>query len=273
MKAIEKLRNKTKKNFHICVGLDTDTEKIPKHLLASDDPIFRFNKEIIDATKNGAAAYKINLAFYEAQGVNGLRALEKTLAEIPSDILTIGDAKRGDIGNTARMYAKALFDELKFDASTLNPLMGYDSLSPFLEYGEKLHFVLGLTSNPGASDFEKLALANGKFLYREIMEKAKTWGENVGFVFGATNIGELEANFELLRDVPVLLPGVGAQGGSLEKTANVFYANASRDFLINISRGLIYLDSSENFAYFTSERLKELNKTVKNIARNHGEAN
>ncbi len=273
MNAKEKLQRKTSKALHICVGLDSDLDKIPKHLRTAEFPLYEFNLEIIEATKNDAAAYKINLAFYEARGNKGLRELEKTLAEIPSDVLTIGDAKRGDIGNTSRMYARALFDELGFDASTLNPLMGRDSLSPFLEYSDKLHFVLGLTSNVGANDFEKLRLANGKFLFQQIIEAVKTWGENVGFVFGATNTDELKRNIKLLENVPALLPGVGAQGGSLEETVKTFYENGNSDFIVNISRGLIYLDSTEKFAYFTEERLKQLNATVKSIAEKYGETN
>ena len=273
MNAKEKLQRKTSKALHICVGLDSDLDKIPKHLRTAEFPLYEFNLEIIEATKNDAAAYKINLAFYEARGNKGLRELEKTLAKIPSDVLTIGDAKRGDIGNTSRMYARALFDELGFDASTLNPLMGRDSLSPFLEYSDKLHFVLGLTSNVGANDFEKLRLENGKFLFQQIIETVKTWGDNVGFVFGATNTDELKRNIKLLENAPALLPGVGAQGGSLEETVKTFYENGNSDFIVNISRGLIYLDSTEKFAYFTEERLKQLNATVKSIAEKYGETN
>ncbi len=273
MTALEKLTKKTSSRLHICVGLDTDVKKIPSFLQKSNEPVYLFNKSIIEETKNYAAAYKLNLAFYEAEGIDGLRALEKTLSEIPSDIPVIGDAKRGDIGNTARMYAQALFEEFSFDASTLNPLLGKDSLEPFFEYRDKLHFILALTSNPGAEDFEKLTLANGGPFYQEIIRKTKTWAPNIGFVFGATKTSELSENFDLLADVPVLLPGVGAQGGSLEEIAEMFYSHNAENFLINISRGLIYLDTSENFAYFTKERLKQLNETVKFIAEKNAEAN
>lgn len=264
MTAQEKLSNRIKKNFHICVGLDTDINKIPKHLLSNDDPIYQFNKEIIDATSSQAAAYKINLAFYESRGLEGLRTLEKTLKLIPNNILTIGDAKRGDIGNTSKMYAQSLFDHFGFAASTLHPYMGKDSLQPFLEFEDRLNFILVLTSNPGNSDFEKLTLCNGKYLYQEVLSKVHQWNKNknCGIVFGATNIEELKSNLSHIKNLPVLLPGVGAQGGSLEDVVKAFASYGSENYLINISRGLIYADSTENFAKVTAVKLQHLNEEI-----------
>jgi orotidine-5'-phosphate decarboxylase len=262
MNAAEKFVNKFNEGKHICVGLDTDIEKIPSFLLTEADPVFIFNKMIIEHTANQAASYKINLAFYETNGIKGIESLDKTLEVIPDNIPVIGDAKRGDIGNTAKMYAKALFEYYNFDASTLNPLMGRDSVQPFLDYGDKINFLLGLTSNSGADDFEKLKLENGKFLFQEIIEKTKTWGENVGFVFGATNLSELRNNIDLLGDSIVLLPGIGAQGGSLEDVVGAFREKNFSNFIINISRGLIYLDSTNLFAVKAGKKLEEFNNKV-----------
>lgn len=173
MKSKEKLIKKFDEGKHICVGLDTDVNKMPMHLRDRDDAVLEFNRIVIENTKDGAAAYKLNLAFYEQYGRKGLEMMEKTLALIPDDILTIGDAKRGDIGNTSNMYAKAIFDEFNFDSITLHPYMGFDSVQPFLEYEDKLHFILALTSNKSATDFEKLKLENGKFVYQAVIEKLK----------------------------------------------------------------------------------------------------
>ena len=262
MNASEKFLNKFSEGKHVCVGLDTDIEKIPSFLLTESDPIFRFNRMIIDHTANHAAAYKINLAFYESNGKKGIESLEKTLEVIPENIPVIGDAKRGDIGNTAKIYAKAIFEYYNFDASTINPLMGRDSVQPFLDYTDKINFILGLTSNIGANDFEKLQLADGKFLFQEIIEKTKSWGENVGFVFGATKLSELRDNIDLLGDSFVLLPGIGAQGGSLEEIIEVFRGKNFGNFIINISRGLIYLDNTNLFAVKAGQKLEEFNNKV-----------
>lgn len=267
MTATEKLLRKFEKNIHICVGLDSDINKIPKHLAKSVDPIFEFNKYIIEATKDITAAYKINLAFYESRGISGIRTLEKTLKIIPSDVLVIGDAKRGDIGNTSRMYAASLFDHFGFDASTLHPYMGKDSVQPFLEYSDKLNFILVLTSNTSNIDFEKQELKNGKFLYQEVLEKVLEWNtnKNCGAVFGATNLDELKMNLPRLKELPVLLPGVGAQGGSLEEVVSAFDTTHSNIFLINVSRALIYADSTENFAKITRSVLIDYNKKIVEI--------
>ncbi len=267
MKASEKLKSKIEKGLHFCVGLDPDLKKIPKHLLNSDDPILEFNKQIIEKTVEETAAYKLNFAFFESLGGRGFETLNKTVELIPSDILIIGDAKRGDIGNTSKMYAQSLFDHFKFDASTLNPYMGIDSVKPFLDYEGKLNFILALTSNSSAEDFEKLKLENGKMIFQEVIEKVKSWNtnNNCGLVFGATNLSELTENISSFDGMPILLPGIGAQGGSLEEVVKVFKSAQHSQFLINSSRAIIYADNSLNFAAEAGEVLKKYNKSVQNI--------
>ncbi len=259
MNAIEKLNNRLSENKHICVGLDTDLNKIPKHLLGEDEPILEFNKNVIAATKEHAVAYKLNFAFYEALGSKGFDLIKKTLEYIPSNILTIADAKRGDIGNTCLKYAEAVFDELNFDAITLAPYMGIDSIEPFMNYKNKIHFVLGLTSNSSNIDFEKLKLSNGKYLYQEVISKINSWNEygNMGVVFGATNLEELISNIELLKSLFVLLPGVGAQGGSLSEIHKIFRSNNLNNHIVNISRGIIYCDTSENYVSKIEQKMKQ----------------
>ena len=268
MTAREKLEKKFDKNFHICVGLDTDINKIPKHLLSEKDPVLEFNKIIIESTAEFAACYKINFAFYERFGAKGFAALAQTLELIPKDILVIADAKRGDIGNTSEMYAKAVFDELKFDSITLHPYMGFDSLQPFLDYKEKLNFILALTSNKGAIDFEKQKLENEKFLFQQVIEKASQWNENknCGIVFGATKIDELKENITSFVDLVVLLPGVGAQGGSLEDVAATFNQHENKNYLVNISRALLYCDGSKEFNKHVTELIKSYNQSVFNLS-------
>lgn len=267
MSALEKLIFKNQKKKFICVGLDTDLKKLPEAVLKEKNPVLEFNKRIIEATKDHAAAYKLNFAFYEADGLNGFKNLERTLKFIPGNILTIGDAKRGDIGNTSQMYAYSVFDVFGFDAITLHPYMGFDSLSPFLEYSEKLNFILALTSNPGANDFEKLQLKDGKQLFQKVIESVRHWNEkrNCGIVFGATNIEELTENLNLIDNLPVLLPGVGAQGGNLEDVVESFKKNSRGNYLINVSRGIIYKDSSDNFDKTAFNEIKKLNSLVKKI--------
>lgn len=264
MKANEKLQRKFEQGLHICVGLDTDINKIPHHLRTAENPVLEFNKIIIENTAGSAAAFKINTAFYEKDGKAGLETLEQTLALIPSDVLTIGDAKRGDIGNTSQMYAEAVFDHLGFDSVTLHPYMGYDSLSPFLEYKNKLNFILGLTSNKGASDFEKLELKEGGYLFQKVIEKVNAWNTagNCGIVFGATNPEELRSTIDSFGSLVVLIPGVGAQGGSLEEVAGIFEARKNKNYLVNVSRALIYADDSMNFGKTAAETLENYNQTV-----------
>lgn len=264
MNALTKLKEANADYKFICVGLDTDRKKLPVSILKYKNPILEFNRRIIEATQSFAAAYKINFAFYEAEGINGLRNLEETLKLIPDDTLIIADAKRGDIGNTSRMYAVSVFDYFGFDSVTLHPYMGFDSLSPFLEYSNKLNFVLTLTSNPGAKDFEKLQLDNGLFVYQKVIETVNQWNRNgnCGIVFGATNIEELAKNFYIIKDLPVLLPGVGAQGGSLNEVVNEFRKFNRKNYLINISRGILYKDSSEKFDVTAAEEIESMNNQI-----------
>ncbi len=267
MNAQEKLKNRIDKGYHICVGLDSDVNKIPDHLKSKENPILEFNKAVINATKEFAATYKINFAFYENWGIEGFTTLEETISLIPNDILIIADAKRGDIGNTSKKYAESVFDYFKCDSVTLHPYMGYDSVEPFLSYEDKISFILGLTSNSSSKNFEKQRLENGRFLYQEVISKTNEWNEknNCGLVFGATNIEELQSNILSFNDMPILLPGVGAQGGSLEEVVKTFNLHNKTNYIINVSRGLIYVDSSENFELAIKEKIIDFNTTIKRV--------
>lgn len=267
MNALEKIIAANKINKFICVGLDTDPAKLPESIRKESNPVLEFNRRIIDATKDFAAAYKLNFAFYESEGLNGLMNLEKTMKFIPGNVLTIGDAKRGDIGNTSKKYAESVYDQLGFDSATLHPYMGFDSVSPFLEYDQKLNFILALTSNPGADDFEKLQLSDGMFLYQKVINNIKKWNvkNNCGIVFGATKIDELKSNMLIIDELPVLLPGVGAQGGNLEDIVETFLENGRRNYLINISRGIIYKDSSAEFDKIANLEIIKLNASIDKI--------
>jgi orotidine-5'-phosphate decarboxylase len=267
MTAQEKLKRKNDELKFICVGLDTDIDKIPVHLKSLSNPVLEFNKAIITETSNYAAAYKINFAFYEKLGPVGLEIIERTISLIPKDILIIGDAKRGDIGNTSKMYAEALFDYFNFDSITINPYLGEDSVTPFLEREGKIIFLLALTSNPGAGDFEKLKLDNGQFLFQKIIEKVNDWNKknNCGIVFGATKIEELKENLTSFGNLPVLLPGVGSQGGSLENVVSAFKENFRQNYIINVSRAVIYKSNDKNFAKTAGNEIINLNNSVKAI--------
>jgi orotidine-5'-phosphate decarboxylase len=253
-----------KKGSYLCVGLDTDISKIPKHLLSSPDPIFQFNKQIIDATKDLCVGYKINTAFYEAMGLKGWESLERTVNYIPQEHFKIADAKRGDIGNTSSQYAKAFFEALNFDAVTVAPYMGEDSVRPFLEYGGKWAIVLGLTSNTGAKDFElqrfdtktdlldegiHIEKHGTKFLYEMVLEKVGKWGStnNLMFVIGATQADEFANIRQLTPEHFYLVPGVGAQGGSLKEISGKAMTKDC-GILVNASRAIIYASIKENFA-------------------------
>ena len=264
MTALQKLKSANSSGKFICVGLDTDPNKIPSHLSSHSKPVVEFNKKIIEATKDSAAAYKLNLAFYESEGIKGLKNLEETLSFIPENILTIADGKRGDIGNTSEMYAKSIFDLFKFDAATLNPLMGKDSLNPFLSRKDNLNFILALTSNPGSSDFQKLQLKNGKFLFQQIIEKLHSWNENqnCGLVFGATNNKELQDNLGLIKSLPLLIPGVGAQGGSIEDIADLLLTEKNNLFLVNVSRGILFKSKGEDFADAAKDEILNLTSII-----------
>jgi orotidine-5'-phosphate decarboxylase len=248
------------KNSYLCIGLDTDITKIPKHLQQNKNAVVDFNKAIIDATEEYCVSYKINTAFYEALGSKGWDAMEETVNYIPSTHLKIADAKRGDIGNTSSQYAKAFFETLKFDAITVAPYMGEDSIRPFLEYEDKWTIVLGLTSNKGAGDFEMKQLVreetnpiNGhlrsEYLYEHVLKTISQWGtkDNLMFVVGATQATELANIRTIIPDNFLLVPGVGFQGGSLAETSK-YGMNKDCGLLINASRAIIYAGSGENFA-------------------------
>ena len=247
----------TKKSF-LCVGLDTDITKLPKHLQSHPDAIFQFNKAIIDATKDYCVSYKINTAFYESMGMTGWEAMEKTLYYIPNTHFKIADAKRGDIGNTSAQYAKTFFEVLPFDAVTVAPYMGEDSVKPFLEYENKWTIVLGLTSNNGANDFQQKKLEDGKHLYEQVLETVSGWGtpNNLMFVVGATKAKDLADIRKIIPNHFLLVPGVGAQGGSLKEVAE-YGLNNDCGLLVNASRAIIYADSTENFAAAATKVSKE----------------
>lgn len=232
----------------LCVGLDTDIEKIPAHLRGEEDPVFAFNKAIIDASAPYTVAYKINTAFYEAQGVAGWVSLQKTLAHIPASIFTIADAKRGDIGNTADQYAKTFFRTYPFDSVTVAPYMGEDSVKPFLQHEGKWAIVLGITSNKGSADFQ-LQPCGDELLYEKVIRTVSSWGstENLMFVVGATRKEQLQQVRRLAPDHFFLIPGVGAQGGDVP-TVCEHTMNSDGGVLINVSRGVIYAGSGTGFA-------------------------
>ena len=253
-----------RKRSYLCVGLDSDIAKIPRHLLSSADPIFQFNKQIIDATKDLCVGYKINTAFYEAMGVRGWETLERTVNYIPQEHFKIADAKRGDIGNTSSYYAKAFFESLNFDAVTVAPYMGEDSVKPFLDYNDKWAIVLGLTSNVGAKDFElqrfdtktdlldegiHIEKHGTKFLYEMVLEKVSRWGNtnNLMFVVGATQADEFANIRQLTPEHFYLVPGVGAQGGSLKEISEKAMTKDC-GILVNASRAIIYVSGKEDFA-------------------------
>ncbi|MCB0557767.1 MAG: orotidine-5'-phosphate decarboxylase [Lewinellaceae bacterium] len=237
------------KGSYLCVGLDADFERIPRHLLKYDDPVYEFNRQIIDATQNLCVAYKPNLAFYEAQGAKGWASLQKTLEYIPEEHFTIADAKRGDIGNTSRLYAQAFFETLNFDAVTVAPYMGEDSVAPFLGFEGKWVILLGLTSNQGSRDFQMDKQENGQPLYEKVMRRAQQWGspEQLMFVVGATHPEQFE---EVRRFAPehfLLVPGIGAQGGDLQAVSRYGF-NDHCGMLVNSSRGVIFAGDGEDFA-------------------------
>ena len=248
-----------KKESFLCVGLDPDLEKIPAHLLELDDPIFEFNKQIIDATKDYCVAYKPNLAFYESLGVKGWESLQKTMEYIPNNIFTIADAKRGDIGNTSRMYAKTFFEHFNFDSVTVAPYMGNDSVSPFLEFSNKWVILLAATSNVGGLDFQYKKVEGGKRVFEEVLEKSLEWGneENLMYVVGATRAEMLSDVRAIVPNAFLLVPGVGAQGGSLEEVVK-YGMNDTCGLLVNSSRGIIYAESGNDFASVAGKKSKEL---------------
>ena len=270
---IEQIRQK---QSFLCVGLDTDISKIPEDLLGYDDPVFEFNKAIIDATKEFCVAYKPNIAFYESRGVEGWKSLQKTLEYIPKNIFTIADAKRGDIGNTSKMYAQAFFEKMDFDSITVAPYMGSDSVSPFLDYDNRWVILLAATSNAGAADFQFKAVQNGSRLFEEVLETSQKWGsiENLMYVVGATRP-------ELFQDVRkiaphhfLLVPGVGAQGGQLEDVVK-YGMNQDCGLLVNSSRQILYASQGSDFAEKAAEEAQKIQEKMsillkeKNILKQH----
>jgi len=247
---------------YLCVGLDSDRTKIPAHLLSHKDPVFEFNKQIIDATKDHCVAYKINTAFYEADGVKGWETMEKTVNYIPSTHFKIADAKRGDIGNTSSQYARAFFETLAFDAVTVAPYMGEDSVRPFLEYKDKWTILLGLTSNSGARDFELQEAGDG-LLYEQVLMKASVWGspDNLMYVIGATQAEAFRNVRRLTPDHFYLVPGVGAQGGSLEDISKQAM-NGDVGLLVNASRAVIYASAGEDFAQAAGKAAAEYHQEM-----------
>ena len=253
---------KRKQSF-LCVGLDTDLNKIPDFLLDTEDPIFEFNKAIIDATQDYCVAYKPNIAFYESLGESGWQSLRKTLNYIPKNIFTIADAKRGDIGNTSNLYAKAFFETFNFDSITVAPYMGEDSVTPFLEYNEKWVILLALTSNKGALDFQQQVLSTGERVFEKVLQISSDWGtpENTMYVVGATRG---EAIGEVRKKVPnhfFLVPGVGAQGGSLDDVVK-YGMIEDCGLLVNSSRGIIYASSNNDFAIRAGEKAKTIQEQM-----------
>lgn len=252
-----------KKQSFLCIGLDTDIRKIPKHLLKAEDPVFEFNKGIIDATHDLAAAYKPNLAFYESAGPEGWVSLQRTveyLREKTNDMFLIADAKRGDIGNTSAMYARTFFEAYDFDAVTVAPYMGKDSISPFLEFKNKWSVLLALTSNPGAADFQYLEdRSSGNKLFEEVLTKAQEWADKnqLMFVVGATKAEALAEIRKIVPDHFLLVPGVGAQGGSLKEVAK-YGMNDHCGLLVNSSRGIIYASGDKDFGEIARQKALEL---------------
>ncbi len=257
-----------KKKSFLCIGLDVDLNKIPKHLLEEEDPIFAFNKAIIDATHHLAVAYKPNTAFYEAYGIKGWKALEKTINYLNQnypEIFTIADAKRGDIGNTSSMYAKAFFEDLGFDSVTVAPYMGKDSIEPFLAFEDKHTILLALTSNEGAFDFQTQKI-DGKEVYKTVLETSKSWknSKNLMYVVGATKAEYFKEIRNIVPDSFLLVPGVGAQGGNLQEVCK-YGMNKNVGLLINSSRGIIYASEDKDFAEKASQEAKKLQEQMKLI--------
>ena len=250
MNFIQKLRRiQRKNNSLLCIGLDTDVSRVPEFLYAYGDPQYEFNRHIIDATKDIVCAYKLNLAFYESSGEHGWYTIHQTLARVPDDIVTIGDGKRGDIPNSAQRQAQLLCEDWEFTATTVSPYMGKDSIEPFLKRRDQCTFILALSSNKGSKDFQYLKV-NGKPLYEHVTKTAKKWNtkKNIGLVVGATRPAELKRIRSLTSEMPILIPGVGAQKGSLESSVRYGCDKHGELAIINIGRSIIYSSNGEDFA-------------------------
>jgi orotidine-5'-phosphate decarboxylase len=253
-----------KKQSYLCVGLDTDLTKIPKHLLKAEDPIFEFNRQIIDATKDFCVAYKPNVAFYEALGPTGWASLKKTEAYIPNDIFSIADAKRGDIGNTSELYAKAFFEQMDFDSITVAPYMGKDSVTPFLKFKDKWVILLAHTSNEGSADFQ--LFGEPRKLYEEVIIKSQQWAtpDQLMFVVGATRADKIGDIRKLAPDNFFLVPGVGAQGGDLGEVSR-FGLNRQCGLLVNSSRAIIYASAGEDFAEAARNEARKVQQEMSDL--------
>ncbi|MEN8928143.1 MAG: orotidine-5'-phosphate decarboxylase [Flavobacteriales bacterium] len=256
---------KTKKSF-LCVGLDTDLAKIPSHLLQMEDPIFEFNKQIIDATKDYCVAYKPNIAFYEMLGEKGWASLQKTIDYIPKTHFTIADAKRGDIGNTSLYYANTFFDTYNFDSVTVAPYMGSDSVIPYLQHKDKWAILLALTSNKGADDFELQKLESGEYVFEKVLSTSKEWGneQNMMYVVGATRPEMLAEIRKIVPNHFLLVPGVGAQGGSLSEVVK-YGMTDDCGLLVNSSRGIIYAGNGIDFAAKAGEKAKAIQEEMASL--------
>lgn len=267
----DKIRQTTRdRDSLVCVGLDVFPEKIPAHIMKGPDPIFTFNKQIIDATSDLVLAYKPNLAFYEALGLEGWDVLQRTVATIPHGILKIGDAKRGDIGSTAQKYAKALFD-IGFDVVTVNPYLGWDSIEPFVADEQKGVFILCLTSNVSSRDFQYLAV-DGKPFYQHVAETAVRWNQNqnCGLVVGATHPDELHSIRNIAPELPFLIPGIGAQGGDLEASVLAGTDKQGEMAVINSSRGILYASQDKDFAEAARREAATLRDSINAIRKKKG---
>ncbi len=270
---IELVNQINRKKTFLCIGLDTDKKKIPEFLLEKEDPIFEFNKQIIDATHDLVIAYKPNIAFYESEGVEGWKSLYKTVEYLKSNypkILIIADAKRGDIGNTSNMYAKAFFKNMNFDAITVAPYMGEDSISPFLAFENKWVILLALTSNKGAFDFQLFENNNSERLFEHVLSKSKTWADKnkMMYVVGATKAEMLKEIRTIIPEHFILVPGVGAQGGNLQEVAK-YGMNNNCGLIVNSSRGIIYASIKEDFAEKARLKAKEIQIEMNELLNNN----
>ena len=264
----ERLREVQKKqNSLLCIGLDVDTSKIPVHLQSMENSVLEFNRQIIEATHDLVCAYKPNLAFYEAMGDRGQTILRETLKLIPTSVITIGDGKRGDIGNTAERYASSLFNDFCFDAVTVNPYMGFDSVQPFLINVEKGVFILALTSNAGSKDFQRLKIGS-KPLYEKVVRTVNTWNtnQNIGLVVGATHPKELQSIRKIVPGMPILIPGIGKQGGDLKSAIRSGCDKHGQLAVINASRSILYASSGKDFAAAARSEAKRMVEEMRTVA-------
>lgn len=260
--------NRSNLKSHLCLGLDIFPELLPSYITFKKNFVEYFLEGVIEATQEIASAYKFNLAFFESMGSYGLKVLENILPKIPITIQKIGDAKRGDINSSSKMYAKAFYEHFRFDAVTLNPLLGYDSLEPFFRYLNKTNYILALTSNPGAKDFQKQKLTGGKAFFEDVLTKVKQWNKkhkNLGIVFGATNLKEFKYIDSSFSDIPILIPGIGQQGGNLESVLKQLKKNKIEKFLITSSRSILYTNLDGDFRKSIYQNANKLHQQILEI--------